>query len=159
MITYTGHVSNDPAVCVMPYRSGRAGGFNNTPTELETYLVKKESELLNVIRNSKSDYEEIDSPMKILVNVDHVLKIQENLIGDEEEDSKNDAKLARFINTLLGNINNALGSVNDFKAIYDKDTGLYEIIDANYLDLKNDTMKTTFNGRVRLNSILREIIK
>ena len=133
MITYTGHVSNDPAVCVMPYRSGRAGGFNNTPTELETYLVKKESELLNVIRNSKSDYEEIDSPMKILVNVDHVLKIQKNLIGDEEEDSKNDAKLARFINTLLGNINNALGSVNDFKAIYDKDTGLYEIIDANYI--------------------------
>ena len=34
-----------------------------------------------------------------------------------------------------------------------------ELIEANYLDLKNDTMKTTFNGRLRLNSILTEIIK
>ena len=34
-----------------------------------------------------------------------------------------------------------------------------ELIEANYLDLNNDTMKTTFNGRLRLNSILAEIIK
>ena len=36
---------------------------------------------------------------------------------------------------------------------------VYELIDANYLDLNNGTMKTTFNGRLRLNSILTEIIK
>ena len=36
---------------------------------------------------------------------------------------------------------------------------VYELIDANYLDLKNGIMKTTFNGRLRLNSILTEIIK
>ena len=36
---------------------------------------------------------------------------------------------------------------------------VYELIEANYLDLNNDTMKTTFNGRLRLNSILAEIIK
>ena len=36
---------------------------------------------------------------------------------------------------------------------------VYELIEANYLDLNNDTMKTTFNGRLRLNSILTEIIK
>ena len=35
----------------------------------------------------------------------------------------------------------------------------YELIEADYLDLKNGTMKTTFNGRLRLNSILTEIIK
>ena len=36
---------------------------------------------------------------------------------------------------------------------------VYELIEANYLDLNDDTMKTTFNGRLRLNSILTEIIK
>ena len=36
---------------------------------------------------------------------------------------------------------------------------VYELIEANFLDLNNDTMKTTFNGRLRLNSILTEIIK
>ena len=36
---------------------------------------------------------------------------------------------------------------------------VYELIDANYLDLNNGTMKSTFNGRLRLNSILAEIIK
>ncbi len=36
---------------------------------------------------------------------------------------------------------------------------VYELIEANYLELNNDTMKTTFNGRLRLNSILTEIIK
>ena len=32
-----------------------------------------------------------------------------------------------------------------------------ELIEANYLDLNNDTMKTTFNGRLRLNSILEKL--
>ena len=32
-------------------------------------------------------------------------------------------------------------------------------VDANFLNLNNDIMKTTFNGRLRLNSILTEIIK
>ena len=36
---------------------------------------------------------------------------------------------------------------------------VYELIEANYLDLNNGTLKTTFNGRLRLNSILAEIIK
>ena len=36
---------------------------------------------------------------------------------------------------------------------------VYELMEANYLDLNNGTMKTTFNGRLRLNSILTEIIK
>ena len=38
-------------------------------------------------------------------------------------------------------------------------TKVYELMEANYLDLNNGTMKTTFNGRLRLNSILTEIIK
>ena len=36
---------------------------------------------------------------------------------------------------------------------------VYELVDANFLNLNNDIMKTTFNGRLRLNSILIEIIK
>ena len=36
---------------------------------------------------------------------------------------------------------------------------VYELVDANFLNLNNDIMKTTFNGRLRLNSILTEIIK
>jgi putative oxygen-independent coproporphyrinogen III oxidase len=36
---------------------------------------------------------------------------------------------------------------------------VYKLIETNYLHLKNGTMKTTFNGRLRLNSILTEIIK
>ncbi len=38
-------------------------------------------------------------------------------------------------------------------------TKVYRLIEANYLNLSNDKMKTTFNGRLRLNSILTEIIK
>ena len=34
-----------------------------------------------------------------------------------------------------------------------------DLVEANYLMLNNDVMKTTFNGRLRLNSILSEIIK
>ena len=36
---------------------------------------------------------------------------------------------------------------------------VYELVDSNFLNLNNDIMKTTFNGRLRLNSILIEIIK
>ena len=36
---------------------------------------------------------------------------------------------------------------------------VYELVDADFLNLNNDVMKTTFNGRLRLNSILTEIIK
>ena len=36
---------------------------------------------------------------------------------------------------------------------------IYELVDANFLNLNNDIMKTTFNGRLRLNSILTEITK
>ncbi len=36
---------------------------------------------------------------------------------------------------------------------------VYELVDANFLNLNNGIMKTTFNGRLRLNSILAEIIK
>ena len=36
---------------------------------------------------------------------------------------------------------------------------VHELVDANFLNLNNYIMKTTFNGRLRLNSILIEIIK
>ncbi len=36
---------------------------------------------------------------------------------------------------------------------------VYELVDANFLNLNNNIVKTTFNGRLRLNSILTEIIK
>lgn len=139
MITFVGHVSNDPSVCIMPYRSGTAGGFNNTPTEFETYLVKKKKSLLYGIRQSENDLKNIpNSPMKILVNIDHLIKIQSSLISEEGEDVDNDSKLSRFMNTLLSDLSNALGSINKFKLLFDKDNNIYNVVDDNLIEGENE---------------------
>ncbi len=48
--------------------------------------------------------------------------------------------------------------INPIKSILNM-TKVNKLIDTNYLVLNNDIMKTTFNGRLCLNSILTEIIK
>ena len=140
MITFTGHVSARPDICVMPYRPGKAGGFDNTPTEMETYLVTRKKDIPKAILDSGDDLTEDNqnSPMKILLNVDFLINIQSELIKQESDDADNDAKLARFINTLFGKVNGALGEVNKLKTLFDKDTNIYTIIDQNLIDSQKE---------------------
>jgi hypothetical protein len=140
MITFTGHVSARPDICVMPYRPGNAGGFDNTPTEMETYLVTRKKDIPKAILDSGDDLTEDNqnSPMKILLNVDFLINIQSELIKQESDDADNDAKLARFINTLFSKVNGALGEVNKLKTLFDKDTNIYTIIDQNLIDSQKE---------------------
>tara|TARA_B100000963_G_scaffold169665_1_gene147597 strand:+ start:134 stop:3178 length:3045 start_codon:yes stop_codon:yes gene_type:complete len=132
MVTFVGHISGNPKTCVMPYRSGRAGGLSNTPTELDLYLVNSEAELLNVIRKSPKEIDAPDdSPLKILINIDEIISIQTRLVEAEAKDKSAEAKVSKFMNTLLKNISRDLGGINKLRILYDKDTTSHIIVDEN----------------------------
>lgn len=178
MVTFPGHISNDPAVCMMPYRKGTAEfGVNSRGKELkrtytrESYLYG--NQYVNYVRSGQNDvflpkpeYNKtmskytgasniwvplesaqaaewlpkkhkdfkIDSPLKILLNIDHLIKIQESFIEQKNEDHEVEAVVSQFFNRLLGDINTALGDINNLSLFFDEDTNVWHIIDLNNFD-------------------------
>ena len=91
-----------------------------SPINPGSRCLLRKKDIPKAIIDSGDDLTEdnINSPMKILINVDHVIEIQKSLISGEKAETDNDAKLSRFVNTLLDNVSNALGALNKFKHLF-----------------------------------------
>ena len=73
----------------------------------------------------------IAKTMHIYVNIDHIISVLDNSLDD-----KNDIILLDFLNTLLSDISNALGGINQFELDYDDTTNTFSIIDNALVPIK-----------------------
>jgi hypothetical protein len=79
----------------------------------------------------RTDKSYVAKTMHIYVNIDHIISILDNNV-----DENNDIILLDFLNTLLSDISNALGGINQFELDYDDATNTFSIIDNALIPIK-----------------------
>lgn len=162
--TLPGHISNDPAVCTMPYRSGKPYEKANTRTveynlyggiqdkfgteiykpapvkydgaDYQPYSNKRVPNESGLAKKKlgelfKEDFDD-NSPLKILLNIDYLISVQEDFIASRTENSEEEAgTVSQFFNRILGDISAALGGVNKLELLLNEDDNEWLIIDKN----------------------------
>jgi len=177
MTTFPGHISNDPGICVMPFRDGEPyesnpkGSDISFTKEINLYGGLQDKNGTTIFKPKptkwKYDYQKSnihrvpleageaskhlptifgdefshDSPYKILINIDHLIRIQESFKEQANEDHEVKAVVSQFFNRLLSDINTSLGGINNLACFFDEDNNEWIIIDHNCFDLQAGTSK------------------
>jgi hypothetical protein len=79
----------------------------------------------------KTDLSYIAKTMHIYINIDHIISVLDNNV-----DENNDIILLDFLNSLLSDISNALGGINQFELDYDDATNTFSVIDNALIPIK-----------------------
>lgn len=141
MLSVPGQLSGNPKVCIIPYSNLQdVDGFPDLHT---TELNKVVRDMNTGFKVSGEKY--VGRIANILVNTEHVGRCLNN-----SANSDGDIMALDFLQNLLGDINNALGGVNNFKVEID-DEGLIKIVDRippqyKSLALDNGSAVTTINA-------------
>jgi hypothetical protein len=120
------HLSINPYVCLIKYEEIRKDFklYNNSP-DTTKFTITLEDDLsykrLNRLLPAykKSGDEKKAHTMNIMVNVGHVLNIFKNTSSST---SNNEVTLLSFLETLMNDISQALGGVNEFNVALEDDT-------------------------------------
>ena len=182
MTTFPGHISNDPGVCVMPFRKGLPYTPNPSTSDIDftkevnlyggltkpakrtffgapmtpepLYLPRpnprkyanfgegkgkkvplEAGQAATFLPEKFKDEYSDDTPYKILINIDHLINIQESFRDQQNEDREVKAVVSQFFNKLLSDINSSLGGINNLACFFDEDNSEWIIIDHNCFDL------------------------
>ncbi len=76
-----------------------------------------------------------ESPLKILLNVDYLIRKQEAFIQAKTEGEK--SSLSQLVNGILADISTGLGGINDLQLWFDEDTNEYTVVDNNDIGNEN----------------------
>lgn len=111
--------SSDPNICILSFQKYSGESM------LQTYQIAQDVRI--------PDYAYAGKLMHLQVNIDNINKILDNNI---DEDGK--VSLLTVLDTLMSDIQKALGNINKFTVIYDDLTNTIKIIDDNPLPFAKD---------------------
>jgi hypothetical protein len=114
--TFPFQFSSNPGVCVIPFNTAKADSTITNEIE-NTYWT----EILGTSFNTDSPY--VGNLYQIHVNINHVASLLKSC------SSNNSLPLLKFLETLMKDIQVALGSINSFTVSYDHDTNRIKIYD------------------------------
>ena len=124
-----GHFSCDPLTCIVPFD---APDKTYIPTNLRSNIDKISN--LSVIQELKTKVGKSFDTKKnyslisiIYVNITYIISIIDSLAQNNE----NVCVLVDFLQQMMSDISTSLGGINDFRVIYDEETGRIKIIDYN----------------------------
>ena len=128
-ITFPGHVSGDPYICGIPYRSGNIKfkeGIMPSVKEFTGSGYKSNAKIPKELNDAKGL--KAESPLNILINLSYLQGIQrsslENLKNNDTETS-----VFQLIKTVLRDVSTNLGSVNSLDLHLEKDSNEWIVID------------------------------
>lgn len=104
--TFSGHIGLDPGVCVLP-KKGRDENYNIP------------------FAQQVSDLEETDL-LNIFISVDHILDSYKKYSESKKPEDNN---VFDLVESILDDIKNNLGGINDFSVYYDEDQDIIYILD------------------------------
>jgi hypothetical protein len=124
-----GHFSCDPLTCIVPFD---APDKKYIPENLQSNIDKISN--LSVIQELKTKVGKSFDTKKnyslisiIYVNITYIISIIDSLAQNNE----NVCVLVDFLQQMMSDISTSLGGINDFRVIYDEETGRIKIIDYN----------------------------
>jgi len=138
-----GHFSCDPLTCIVPFD---APNKKYLPVKLQSNIDKISN--LSVIQELKKKVGTSFNTTKnyslisiIYVNITYVINIMDSLAQNNE----NICVLVDFLQQMMSDIAVSLGGINDFRVIYDEETGRIKIIDYNPHCLNPNTKSEEFS--------------
>ena len=124
-----GHFSCDPLTCIVPFDAPNKRYF---PDKLQSNIDKISN--LSVIQELKKKVGASFKTNKnygfisiIYVNITYVI----NIIDSLAQNNENICVVVDFLQQMMSDIAVSLGGINDFRVIYDEETGRIKIIDYN----------------------------
>ena len=136
MATFPGNFSSNPNVCLIPYQpvSPDITPIIQVP-ETGLNLIIKKGAKFNVDGNLL-----IGRIANVYLDINFIAKTFKGAINDKKE-----VILLDFLKNILNEMNNALGGINEFRIIHNKDTNLFEILSENPLNTKPNPEPHTIN--------------
>jgi hypothetical protein len=130
-ITFPGHISGDPYICGIPYRKGaitfKEGSMPNVK-EYTGYGYKSNAAIPLELNEAKDLKEE--APLNILINLAYLQSIQRSALSSRKT-SKNETSIFQLIKTVLTDVSNTLGGINNLDLNLDKNRNEWYVIDRN----------------------------
>lgn len=132
--TFPFQFSSNPGVCVIPFSTAKSNSTITTEIE-DTYW----NEILGNSFNTSSPY--VGNLYQIHININHIASLLKSCSVN------NSLPLLKFLETLMNDIQVALGSINNFTVSYDHDTNRIKIYDDIPLNEEFIKSKNFNNGR------------
>jgi hypothetical protein len=132
--TFPLQFSSNPGVCVIPFSTAKAESTITNEIE-NTYW----NEILGNSFNTPSPY--VGNLYQIHININHIASLLKSCSVN------NSLPLLKFLETLMNDIQVALGSINNFTVSYDHDTNRIKIYDDIPLNEEFIKSKNFNNGR------------
>jgi hypothetical protein len=136
MATFPGNFSSNPNICLIPY-------FPVSP-DINDKIKFKPSILNDSIKNGAKFNVDgnllIGRIANVYLDINFIAKTFKGAINDKKE-----VILINFLKNILNEINNALGGINEFRIIHNKDTNLFEIRSETPLNIKPNPEPHTIN--------------
>jgi hypothetical protein len=141
MATFPGNFSSNPNICLIPYflvSPSISSIFSNETTNIKPSILNdslKNGAKFNVDGNLL-----IGRIANVYLDINFIAKTFKGAINDKKE-----VTLIDFLKNILNEINNALGGINEFRIIHNKDTNLFEIRSETPLNIKPNPEPHTIN--------------
>lgn len=132
--TFPFQFSSNPGVCAIPFSTAKSNSTITTEIE-DTYW----NEILGNSFNTSSPY--VGNLYQIHININHIASLLKSCSVN------NSLPLLKFLETLMNDIQVALGSINNFTVSYDHDTNRIKIYDDIPLNEEFIKSKNFNNGR------------
>ena len=132
--TFPFQFSSNPGVCAIPFSTAKSNSTITTEIE-DTYW----NEILGNSFNTSSPY--VGNLYQIHININHIASLLKSCSVN------NSLPLLKFLETLMKDIQVALGSINNFTVSYDHDTNRIKIYDDIPLNEEFIKSKNFNNGR------------
>lgn len=130
-ITFPGHVSADPYICGIPYKSGNTKFKGGQMPDVKSFTGK------GYKANAKIPKELYDSkdlkakaPLNILINLAYLQSIQRASVK-KVKDSDTETSIFQLVKTVLRDVNTNLGGVNSLDLHLDKAKDEWLVVDRN----------------------------
>ena len=130
-ITFPGHTSGDPYICGIPYRKGGITfkeGTMPAAKDFTGYGYKSNAKIPKELNDAKEL--KAEAPLNILINLAYLQSIQRSALEKMKTD-QTETSVFQLLKTVLRDVSNSLGGINDLDLHLDKDKNEWFVIDRN----------------------------
>lgn len=146
MATFPGNFSSNPNICLIPYYPILQDITTKINLPDFQNKIKDDVNFPSLNEKLKNSFFNVDgNPLigriaNVYLNLNFITKTFKETVNDKKE-----VILLDFLKNILNGMNNALGGINEFRIIHNKDTNLFEILSENPLNTNPNTKPHTIN--------------
>jgi len=129
MLLIAPHLSTNPQICLVPFTKATIPGVISFNNKKDEYDIKTNG-AINEMLTKNSDFLVEDNPNAgRLANLMINLRFAAGALKSSSKDSDGNISVISYVQTILQGVNEALGSINNFRVMSDDENGTVAIYD------------------------------